>query len=142
MDTSKLVVKTRQQQKGTNQYEKQSEKKHEIIVHENNLKFIVNLHDYLDTGLFLDHRDTREKIREWAKNRDFLNLFAYTGAVSVYAAAGGARSVTTIDMSNTYLYWAERNFKINGLYEDKHKFIKADCVKWLKQYKIVTKHMI
>ena len=133
VETSKLVVKTRQQQKGVNQYEKQSDKKQEVIVHENNLKFIVNFHDYLDTGLFLDHRDTREKIREWAKDKDFLNLFAYTGAVSVYAAAGGAHSVTTVDMSNTYLYWAERNFKINGLFEDKHKFIKADCVKWLKQ---------
>jgi len=134
VEKSRLVIKTREQQKGTDQYEKQSEKKEEVIVHENNLKFIVNFHDYLDTGLFLDHRDTREKVREWAKDRDVLNLFAYTGAVSVYAAAGGANSVTTIDMSNTYLYWAERNFKINGLFEDKHKFIKADCVKWLKQY--------
>ncbi len=134
VEASKLVVKTRQQQKGTSQYEKQSDKKQEVIVHENGLKFIVNFYDYLDTGIFLDHRDTRKMIREWAKDKDFLNLFAYTGAVSVYAAAGGAHSVTTIDMSNTYLYWAERNFKINGLFEDKHKFIKADCVKWLKQY--------
>jgi 23S rRNA (guanine2445-N2)-methyltransferase / 23S rRNA (guanine2069-N7)-methyltransferase len=134
VDASKLVIKTRQQQKGINQYEKQSNDKQELTIHENGLQFIVNLHDYLDTGIFLDHRDTRVMIRDWAKDKDFLNLFAYTGAVSVYAAAGGARSVTTIDMSNTYLYWAERNFKMNGLFEDKHKFIKADCVNWLKHY--------
>lgn len=129
-----IVVKTRQQQKGLSQYEKQADEGHEKIVHESGLIFIVNLQDYLDTGLFLDHRDTRQKIREWAKDKHFLNLFAYTGSVSVYAAAGGAASTTTIDMSNTYLRWAQKNFKINQIVIDnKHQFIKADCVKWLVQ---------
>ena len=129
-----IVVKTRQQQKGLTQYEKQAEDGHEKVVHESGLNFIVNLQDYLDTGLFLDHRDTRRKIREWAKDKNFLNLFAYTGSVSVYAAAGGAASTTTVDMSNTYLRWAQKNFKINQLETDnKHKFIKADCIKWLAQ---------
>ncbi|MCW8955992.1 MAG: bifunctional 23S rRNA (guanine(2069)-N(7))-methyltransferase RlmK/23S rRNA (guanine(2445)-N(2))-methyltransferase RlmL, partial [Gammaproteobacteria bacterium] len=131
---SQIVVKTRQQQKGLTQYEKQADQGHEKIVNESGLKFIVNLQDYLDTGLFLDHRGTRQKIREWVKGKHFLNLFAYTGSVSVYAAAGGAASTTTIDMSNTYLKWAQKNFKINQIETDnKHQFIKADCVKWLIQ---------
>lgn len=140
VEKTKLVVKTRQKQKGQDQYEKQSNKKYEFIVEENNLKILVNLHDYLDTGLFLDHRNIREKIGGWSKGKDFLNLFAYTGSVSVYAAMGGAKSVTTVDMSNTYLDWAKQNFKINNLNNNNYSFIKTDCVKWLKEAKTSKNH--
>ncbi len=133
VDRSKLVVKTRRQQKGLAQYEKQATAGSEFQVHEAGLKFVVNLQDYLDTGLFLDHRDTRLLIRDMCKDKHFLNLFAYTGSVSVYAAAGGAASTTTIDMSNTYLNWAKQNFKINNFTQSQHNFIKADCVQWLQK---------
>jgi len=132
IDKSHMVFKQRQQQKGQQQYEKQANKGYDITVEENGLKFIVNLDDYLDTGLFLDHRDVRAKIREMSQGKDVLNLFAYTGSVSVYAAEGGAKSVTTIDMSNTYLEWAKHNFEINELDSDNYHFIKSDCMKWLK----------
>ena len=132
VDREKVILKTRRQQKGLSQYEKQANEGHEMRVHEGGLQFIVNLLDYLDTGLFLDHRDTRQKIRDWSADKRFLNLFAYTGSVSVYAAAGGARSTTTVDMSNTYLNWAKKNFKINGFAQQCHQFIKADCIQWLK----------
>lgn len=128
----KIVLKTRRQQKGLDQYEKQSDVGHEMAVSEGGLKFYVNLHDYLDTGLFLDHRTTRAMIRELAQGKRFLNLFSYTGSVSVYAAAGGAVSTTTVDMSKTYLQWAKRNFALNGLDSDGHEFVQQDCIKWLK----------
>jgi len=132
VDKNHMVIKQRQQQKGQSQYEKQANKGYEFTIEENNLKFIINLDDYLDTGLFLDHRDIRERIRDMSADKDVLNLFAYTGSVSVYAAAGGAKSVTTIDMSNTYLEWARQNFKLNELSSDNYHFIKSDCMKWLK----------
>ncbi|MDH5471305.1 MAG: bifunctional 23S rRNA (guanine(2069)-N(7))-methyltransferase RlmK/23S rRNA (guanine(2445)-N(2))-methyltransferase RlmL [Gammaproteobacteria bacterium] len=131
INESHIILKTRRQQKGIKQYEKQSDQKHFHVIHENELEFYINLEDYLDTGLFLDHRLTREMIRTMSKDKDVLNLFAYTGSVSIYAAAGGARSVTTVDMSNTYLDWARRNFKLNRLNGDHYHFIKADCIKWL-----------
>jgi 23S rRNA (guanine2445-N2)-methyltransferase / 23S rRNA (guanine2069-N7)-methyltransferase len=102
-------------------------------VRESGLKFSINLTDYLDTGLFLDHRNTRRLIYRLARQRSFLNLFAYTGAASVYAAAGGARSTTTIDMSNTYLDWAQHNLDMNGYSGEAHRFIRADCLQWLLQ---------
>jgi len=139
VDKSHMVIKQRQQQKGQNQYERQANKGYEFTVEENNLKFIINLDDYLDTGLFLDHRDIRARIRDMSDGMDVLNLFAYTGSVSVYAAAGGAKSVTTIDMSNTYLEWAKQNFKLNGLNSDSYYFIKSDCMKWLKAQNSQTK---
>ena len=131
INTNHIAVKTRSKQKGVKQYEKQSDQKHFHVVHENELAFYVNLEDYLDTGLFLDHRDTRKMIRDMSHNKNVLNLFAYTGSVSVCAAAGGAASVTTVDMSNTYLDWAKRNFNLNKLVSDDYHFIKADCIKWL-----------
>ena len=97
------------------------------------MKFIVNLYDYLDTGLFLDHRNTRQLIRLMAAKRSFLNLFAYTGSVTVYAAAGGASTTTTVDMSNTYLDWARENLSLNGYSGDRHRFVREDCLKWLQQ---------
>ncbi len=105
----------------------------EFIVHENKLKFIVNLSDYLDTGLFLDHRITRQRVREQAQNRKVLNLFCYTGSFSVYAAAGGAVEVTSVDLSNTYLDWAKRNMDLNGFVDQtKFKYIQADVKQFLK----------
>jgi len=96
------------------------------------------LYDYIDTGLFLDHRNTRQLIKKLANKRSFLNLFAYTGSATVYAAAGGASSTTTVDMSNTYLNWAKENLSINGYSDNvyaqgKHKFVREDCLKWMQQ---------
>lgn len=97
--------------------------------------FWVNLKDYLDTGLFLDHRTTREMVKQRSQGKDVLNLFAYTGAVSVQAALGGAKSVTTVDMSKTYVEWARRNFelnKLNNVYQ--YRFLQEDCLQWLPQH--------
>ena len=99
---------------------------------ESGLKFWVNFTDYLDTGLFLDHRITRQRLRADAARRRFLNLFAYTGSATVYAAAGHARETTTIDMSATYLDWAQRNLAVNGFSGAHHEFFQADCITWLK----------
>jgi 23S rRNA (guanine2445-N2)-methyltransferase / 23S rRNA (guanine2069-N7)-methyltransferase len=93
----------------------------------------VNLYDYLDTGLFLDHRITRRMIQQQANGKTVLNLFAYTGSASVHAAIGGAASVTTVDMSNTYLDWAKRNFTVNGLTGKQYQFEQADCLQWLSR---------
>ncbi len=102
-------------------------------VEESGLKFLVNLTDYLDTGLFLDHRPVRQLIRSLAPGRRFLNLFAYTGSATVYAAAGGATATTTVDLSRVYLEWAERNLELNGLAGPQHGFIRADCLEWLDE---------
>jgi 23S rRNA (cytosine1962-C5)-methyltransferase len=115
------------------QYEKLAEEKQYFTVLENKLKFLVNLHDYLDTGLFLDHRLTREKTLQLAAGKRVLNLFCYTGSFSVYAAAGNASSVTSVDLSKTYLSWAEDNFSINLLKDkSKYHFIHADVKQYLK----------
>jgi 23S rRNA (guanine2445-N2)-methyltransferase / 23S rRNA (guanine2069-N7)-methyltransferase len=127
----RMYVRMRRQQKGTTQYEKVDHEHEFQVVQEGGFKFLVNFTDYLDTGLFLDHRITRKRIGEMAKGKRFLNLFAYTGSASVYAAGGGAISTTTIDMSNTYSDWAKRNFAINHLAGPEHNFIQADCLTWL-----------
>ena len=101
------------------------------MIEEQGARFYVNFTDYLDTGLFLDHRPIRARIREEANNKHFLNLFAYTGSVSVQAALGGASSTTTVDMSNTYLDWAQRNMALNKTQSD-NQFIRADCTEWLE----------
>lgn len=98
------------------------------VVHESGIRFYVNLSDYLDTGLFLDHRPTRALVRELSRDKDVLNLFAYTGTFSVYAALGGARSVHTVDLSNTYLDWARDNFQLNGLDVKQYTFTAADVM--------------
>lgn len=134
VDTSKIYLKLRERQKGKQQYEKIEQTKSEMIVPENGLSFIVNLSDYLDTGLFLDHRLTRQKVREIATGKKVLNLFAYTGSFSVYAAAGNAQTITTVDMSRTYLTWAKRNLSYNKLYDEKkHTFIQEDVLQFLKK---------
>lgn len=130
-----IFLKLRQRKTGRRgQYRKVDETGNEIVVEENGLKFIVNLSDYLDTGLFLDHRLTREKVRAEAKNKRVLNLFCYTGSFSVYAAAGGAASVVSVDLSKTYLAWAERNMLLNR-FDDKtkYRFVQADVKQYLKQ---------
>lgn len=114
------------------QYEKVSEESKIIVVQESGLQFKVNLTDYLDTGLFLDHRPLRQKFREEAKDKKVLNLFAYTGAFSVYAAAGGATEVTTVDMSATYINWSKENFALNNLNTAKHIFVQSDTMQFLK----------
>lgn len=131
ISTDQLFIKVRKQQKGTAQYEKLAAKKvfHEVA--ENDCRFLVNFEDYLDTGLFLDHRITRSLIAELARGKRFLNLFAYTGTASVYAARGGAASTTTIDMSNTYLDWAKQNMRLNGFTDESHEYIHANCLEWL-----------
>lgn len=129
-----LFVKWRDKQQGTTQYEKFDNRQVVFKVRENNLWFEVNLSDYLDTGLFLDHRPTRQMLQKNAEAMHILNLFAYTGSFSVYAAAGNAASTTTIDLSNTYLQWAQRNMALNGFTNPKkHQFIQADVVQWLRE---------
>jgi 23S rRNA (cytosine1962-C5)-methyltransferase len=127
-----VYFKARSRQKGHTQYEKIAEHRKEFIIHENGLQFKVNLSDYLDTGLFLDHRNTRQMVRKMANGKTLLNLFAYTGTFTVYAAAGGAIASTTVDMSATYLAWARENLRINGLESPDHQFIQADVTEWLK----------
>jgi len=115
------------------QYEKLEEEKEFLTVHENGLRFKINLSDYLDTGLFLDHRVTRQLVREQAKDKRVLNLFCYTGSFSVYAASGGAASVTSVDLSKTYLNWAEDNLSLNNLTDNqKYQFVHADVKQYLK----------
>jgi len=130
--TDKVVIKTRAKQKGKDQYQRVEQSKKSIIVDEYGAKLKVNLWDYLDTGLFLDHRKTRQIVAKKSKNKSLLNLFSYTGSVSVQAALHGASSVTTVDMSNTYLSWAQDNFVLNNLSGHKYQFIQADCLQWLK----------
>jgi 23S rRNA (cytosine1962-C5)-methyltransferase len=130
-----LFLKLRQRKPGRGgQYQKLDQRKSEFVVQENGLFFIVNLSDYLDTGLFLDHRLTRERIRAEAKDRKVLNLFAYTGSFSVYAAAGGATEVVSADLSKTYLQWAGRNLLLNGFSdEQKYRLVHADVKQYLLQ---------
>ena len=133
IETNKLILKVRQKQKGTNQYEKLANKGEYFYVNEYGAKLWVNLTDYLDTGLFLDHRLTRKMLGEMAQGKDFLNLFAYTGSATVHAALGKAKSTTTVDMSNTYLNWAEQNLLLNDIEGKLHKLIQADCLQWLEK---------
>ncbi|WP_252860004.1 ABC transporter ATP-binding protein, partial [Shigella sonnei] len=130
---NKLVLKTRERQKGKNQYQKLGEKGEFLEVTEYNAHLWVNLTDYLDTGLFLDHRIARRMLGQMSKGKDFLNLFSYTGSATVHAGLGGARSTTTVDMSRTYLEWAERNLRLNGLTGRAHRLIQADCLAWLRE---------
>jgi 23S rRNA (guanine2445-N2)-methyltransferase / 23S rRNA (guanine2069-N7)-methyltransferase len=126
-------VKTRQRNKGTQQYEKLNESREFFVVNEGRGKFWVNLHDYLDTGLFLDHRPLRKRIYAEAGGKRFLNLFCYTASGTVHAALGGAIQSVSVDMSNTYLDWAQRNFDLNVINSDRHQLVQADCLKWLQQ---------
>jgi len=126
-------TRVRKPQKGAEQYEKRDGAAERHAVQEGGLKFWVNFRDYLDTGLFLDHRIVRGMLRSWAKDADFLNLFCYTGSATVYAAAGGARSTTGVDLSNTYLDWAHENLILNGFRGNNHELYRADCLAWLEE---------
>jgi 23S rRNA G2069 N7-methylase RlmK/C1962 C5-methylase RlmI len=131
IDPDKVFTKTRKRQRGRGQYESLGGEKAERVIGEGGLSFIVNLSDYLDTGLFLDHRPTRAMIRSESGGKDVLNLFAYTGSFSVFSAAGGAASVTSVDLSNTYLDWASRNLSLNGFSGSAYPLVRADVSAFL-----------
>ena len=127
-----IHLKRRERQRGKEQYEKTGTQGEDFVVHENGRKFWVNLDKYLDTGLFLDHRNTRKRVGEMAAGKRFLNLFSYTGSFTVYAATGGAVSSETVDLSNTYLDWARRNFELNGVDAAQHQIVRADVFQYLQ----------
>jgi 23S rRNA (guanine2445-N2)-methyltransferase / 23S rRNA (guanine2069-N7)-methyltransferase len=127
-----IFIKQRKEQKGLNQYEKLSSKGKFYIMRENGLMFLVNFSDYLDTGIFLDHRPIRKYIQENAKDKRFLNLFCYTGTATVHAASGKAASTVSVDASSTYLDWAIKNMEMNGFDQMNHFYFKDDCIQWLK----------
>lgn len=129
----RVFLKTRRKQKGKAQYQKQNSRKKMHTVREGNCFLLVNFTDYLDTGIFLDHRNIRLKIAKEAKGKRFLNLFAYTGTATVHAAVGGAESTTTVDLSANYLNWARMNLALNGFGGLAHETIQADCLKWLAE---------
>ncbi|HEX7753807.1 MAG TPA: class I SAM-dependent methyltransferase [Niabella sp.] len=134
IDTDKIYTKLRQRKAGRQgQYQKTAAFGNEQLIRENGLKFIVNLSDYLDTGLFLDHRITRKMVGEQSAGKRVLNLFAYTGSFSVYAAAGKAATVTTVDLSNTYISWAQRNLQLNNFSGPDFAFVQADVLQYLKE---------
>lgn len=123
-------------QRGKNeQYEKLGQAKEFFEVEEYGVKFLVNLVDYLDTGLFLDHRETRQMVAKLAPGKSVLNLFAYTCSFSVHAAKAGASFTKSVDLSNTYLDWGKENFRLNGLPLDKNELVRADCLRFLEEEK-------
>lgn len=128
----RVALKARYRAKGGGKYGRLDERGEFLVVEEGGLRFRVNLHDYLDTGLFLDHRPVRARLRELARGTRFLNLFSYTGAASVHAAAGAARTTTSVDLSSTYLDWAARNLALNGFAGHAHRLLQADCLEWLR----------
>ncbi len=130
VNREQVFLKIRRKQRSTDQYEKHDNQGRFHVIEEGGCKLLVNFEDYLDTGLFLDHRPIRLQIQQQAKDKRFLNLFAYTGSATVHAAVGGAKSTTTVDMSNTYLQWAKDNLALNPN-AGEHEFIQADCLEWL-----------
>jgi 23S rRNA (guanine2445-N2)-methyltransferase / 23S rRNA (guanine2069-N7)-methyltransferase len=137
--TERVFVRERRQQKQGSQYEKLAREREFEVVREQPYRFFVNFTDYLDTGLFLDHRPTRRMIGELASGKRFLNLFAYTGTATVYAAGGGAAASTTVDMSRTYLDWAKRNLALNELAAPQHGFVQANCLTWLEEQRTTAR---
>ncbi len=131
VDKSRVIIKRRERQSGTKQYERQSAQGQFTEVSEGGVKLLVNLTDYLDTGLFLDHRPMRLRIQKEAAGKRFLNLFCYTATASVHAAKGGARTTTSVDLSKTYLDWARRNLSLNG-FSDKNRLEQGDVMAWLE----------
>jgi len=130
---SYIHVKSRQRQKGSTQYQKLSETRRMLPIDEAGALLLVNLDDYLDSGLFLDHRPTRVRMQSLSKGLRFLNLYCYTGAATVHAAIGGAKKTTSVDMSATYLQWARNNLYLNGCAESNHQLVRSDCMEWLKK---------
>ena len=134
LQPEQLAIKTRRRQRGLSQYEKHAQRAPSFKVRERDYRFEVNLHRYLDTGLFLDHRDTRRMVGERADGRSFLNLFAYTGSFSVYAAGGGARRTLSVDLSRTYQAWTRRNLVANGFDDsERHRLVQADVGSFLER---------
>lgn len=133
IERKNIFLKLRQRKPGRlGQYQKQDGSGTEFVVEENGLKFIVNLGQYLDTGLFLDHRDTRQMVRDMSAGKRLLNLFCYTGSFSVYSAAGGASAVESVDLSRTYLRWAQKNMELNGLTDGGlFRYVHADVKQYL-----------
>ena len=129
----RIFTKLRRRQKGSSQYTRLGATGSFHEVTEGPCRFLVNFTDYLDTGLFLDHRPIRELIRHLAAGKRFLNLFGYTGTASVHAAAGGATATTTVDLSATYLDWARRNLALNGFGGRDHELVRAECREWLEK---------
>ena len=125
--------KRRERQRGASQYQRLAVGTSDLVVSEGGLRFIVDLDARLDTGLFLDHRKTRAWVRERSAGRRVLNLFAYTGAFTVYAASGGASATTSVDLSNTYLDWAARNLALNHLERPSNSLVRADVLEWLDE---------
>ncbi|MCG8489606.1 MAG: class I SAM-dependent methyltransferase [Chromatiales bacterium] len=128
-----LAVKTRQRQRGLNQYEKTGLTGEPLVVSEGGLRFEIDLQSYLDTGLFLDHRNTRGLVRERCGGKRVLNLFAYTGSFTVYAAAGGAHASVSVDLSNTYQEWTRRNLALNGYADERHELVREDAFQYLER---------
>lgn len=132
VNPEKIIIKRREQQKGKFQYERQDNQGHFFEIQEHGVKLLVNLKDYLDTGLFLDHRPMRLRIQKEAQGKRFLNLFCYTATATVHAMKGGARTTTSVDLSKTYLDWAKRNLLLNG-YSERQRLEQSDVMQWLKQ---------
>jgi 23S rRNA (guanine2445-N2)-methyltransferase / 23S rRNA (guanine2069-N7)-methyltransferase len=128
-----VFVKRRERGRGGEKYGLLSQASVETEVQEGGLKFLVNLSDHHDVGLFLDHRPLRRMIRREAAGKSFLNLFCYTGSVTVFAAAGGASASLSVDLSNSYTEWARRNLELNGFSTETHKVFRGDCLRWLRQ---------
>ncbi|MFK8021773.1 MAG: bifunctional 23S rRNA (guanine(2069)-N(7))-methyltransferase RlmK/23S rRNA (guanine(2445)-N(2))-methyltransferase RlmL [Pseudomonadales bacterium] len=131
LDSAKVIYKTKRRQKGSDQYQRSGRDSELLEVKEGQARFLVNLHDYHDTGLFLDHRPVRRYLAERAKGKRFLNLFCYTAAATVQVALAGAKETTSIDMSAPYLVWARKNMKLNKASPYGHHFLQEDCLQWL-----------
>lgn len=134
-DSKNIYWRSRFKREKIEQYEKADLSQESFIVNEYGVKFEVNLKDYLDTGLFLDHRETRQRVAKEAARKHLLNLFSYTGAFSVHAALSGALSTTSVDLSNTYTAWNARNFALNHISSDSNQIIRADCLQYLNECK-------
>jgi 23S rRNA (cytosine1962-C5)-methyltransferase len=135
-DPLKIHIKERKRKESRqDQYQKTDNQQQFIEVREGGLKFLVNLNDFLDTGLFIDHRITRGMVAKRSAGKRVLNLFCYTGSFSVYAAQGGASEVVSVDLSNTYLDWAQKNMKLNNFTDQRYSYVKADVLQWLPKVK-------
>ena len=131
VEAANVHLRVRRRQRGASQYQRLAQQGQFLPVEEDGLRLLVNFTDYLDTGLFLDHRLTRQRLRAAASRRKFLNLFCYTASATVHAAAGGATQTLSIDLSASYLDWAARNFSANALAREHHELLQADCREWL-----------
>lgn len=129
----RVFLKTRRREKGGGQYTDQQKEGHVLYTQESGNVFECDLGSYLDTGIFLDHRVTREMVGSMAEGKSFLNLFSYTGTCTVHAAVGGAKSTLTVDLSQTYLSWAHRNMELNGCDGPEHGFVRADVLQWIER---------